>query len=732
MVSKKILKVWFILVCLCLGWPASTLAQSPLPQHAIVIYPAAEPGADGMTLNVFFVLTDENGQPVPRPGIDTVEIQLLDGNTTPVPVKFSEANTPFYIALLMDASGSMAPVMANVREAAQTAIDSVPPNAKVAVYKFNDLSIDDQLRPIEPFTGDKVLVKGSINAVQSDPNAPTCLYNAVYKTIEQLDDATTAPQERQAIILFTDGKDERANGAPCSQRKYEDVINRATRAQPITPIHTIGLCADAACSNLKREELRSMAKETSAFSAMGSKDSLGQLFGEIMTGLNSQMVANAKVFPKKGDNQAVLRIKLRDNAPQLTTTFGFISDRDYAPPAAPVTTQISSIVYDAAKDTYKLALAVTSPEQLQKVVVEVWDEKGGTQVPPAQEFETPGPTIQFERNSQGLSSGREYTFRVRAVDKKGNLIIANEQGDTTLTSRKFVYEPPQADVIKFNIKSVQADYQSNQLKIDLDVPEANKVNSYEGFIVDENTGAGVHEFAPTLFSGAQIVVPLPPTIQQAQQEGGYKLTLYLTDKDGRRLQAEPYQFKAVPPPPPGLLARLGLALQNPLVLVTIFVIILCVIFLIIYYNRPARKEELPAPMLRPPVDHTIISAPSPELAQIRPTASPSRPVAPPPPGIRLEVVETSSPPAEKTKLITAFPCVIGRTGCDFNFPDDQHISRRHAEITRQGSTFYITDLESRNGTFIGETRLTPRQPTPLPGAAIVRLGRRTQIKIEPQ
>jgi hypothetical protein len=736
MLSQKTLKVCLMLLCLGLWWPASSHAQTQTPQRVIVIYPAAEPQADSLALNVFFTVTDENGQPIADPGLETVEIQLLDGNTTPVPAGFAKAATPFFIGLLIDASGSMANVMDSVHEAAQSAIDSVPPNARVAVLKFNDLSIDDPLIPIEPFTDDMVLVKGSINAVKSDANAPTCLYNALYKTIELLDTTTTAPQERQAIILFTDGKDERADGSPCSQRTYDDVINRATRAQPITPIHPIGLCADAGCGNIKREELRSMGKETSAFTAIGGKESLGQLFGQIMNGLNSQLVAKANVFPRQGDNQAVLRVKVRDSDQLLTTTFGFVSDKDYAPPPAPVTAQISSIIYDAAKDTYQLAVSLTGPELIQKVVVEIWDEKGGTQVPPAQEFESPGETLQFERNSTGLVSGREYSFRVRAVDKAGNLIPTAE-GETTLTQKIFVYEPPQVESIPFTIKSVQADYKSNELRLDLDVPDADKVNSYEGFIIDEDTGAGVHEFTPTLFPGPQIVAPLPPAMAPAPTARSYRLTLRLTDLAGHRWQAEPYEFKAIPPPPPGLLTRILTALQIPFVLMTIFVIILSVVLLVIYWNRPARKEALLSPLPRPPVDQTMLTSPQSRAqmaAQMR-QAAPSTPVVappPPPPGLRLEVIDAETPPPEKMKVLTRFPCTLGRSGCDFNFPQDQHISRRHLEITRQGNVFYIADLESSNGTFMGEVRLPPRRPTPLTGPTLVRLGRRTQIRIEPQ
>jgi hypothetical protein len=209
------------------------------------------------------------------------------------------------------------------------------------------------------------------------------------------------------------------------------------------------------------------------------------------------------------------------------------------------------------------------------------------------------------------------------------------------------------------------------------------------------------------------------------------VTLFLTTKDGRRLQAEPYPFKAVPPPPPGLLATIFLTLQNPAVLISVFVIILCVIGLVIYWNRPAKKEALLSPLPRPPIDHTMI-APAPGAATPQPRQPPPSPQPKPqPPRLRIEVLETPNSAPEMKKLISSFPCVIGRDGCDFNVPD-QHMSRRHAEISLQGNKFFISDLESRNGTFIGETRLPPRTPTPLNSSTVVWLGRRTRLKLDPQ
>jgi pSer/pThr/pTyr-binding forkhead associated (FHA) protein len=43
---------------------------------------------------------------------------------------------------------------------------------------------------------------------------------------------------------------------------------------------------------------------------------------------------------------------------------------------------------------------------------------------------------------------------------------------------------------------------------------------------------------------------------------------------------------------------------------------------------------------------------------------------------------------------------IGREANDINFPDDPFISGRHAQIQLTGGVLSVTDLGSRNGTFV--------------------------------
>ena len=50
---------------------------------------------------------------------------------------------------------------------------------------------------------------------------------------------------------------------------------------------------------------------------------------------------------------------------------------------------------------------------------------------------------------------------------------------------------------------------------------------------------------------------------------------------------------------------------------------------------------------------------------------------------------------------------IGREGNDVNFLDDPFISGRHAQVRIEGGVLSVTDLGSRNGTFV---RIAGEQP----------------------
>jgi pSer/pThr/pTyr-binding forkhead associated (FHA) protein len=70
----------------------------------------------------------------------------------------------------------------------------------------------------------------------------------------------------------------------------------------------------------------------------------------------------------------------------------------------------------------------------------------------------------------------------------------------------------------------------------------------------------------------------------------------------------------------------------------------------------------------------------------------------------LEIVQQLKGGASGAVFRPTQPSVsIGREGNDINFPDDPFISGRHAQVSLAGAVLSVTDLGSRNGTFVRVT-----------------------------
>ena len=98
----------------------------------------------------------------------------------------------------------------------------------------------------------------------------------------------------------------------------------------------------------------------------------------------------------------------------------------------------------------------------------------------------------------------------------------------------------------------------------------------------------------------------------------------------------------------------------------------------------------------------------------------------------LTVVVRSTDASREAKLSFDAPrVVIGRAAsCDVRLPDVS-VSQRHASIRHRGPEYVLVDENSSNGTFVGQSQLSPQAPRALKNGALIRIGRVwLEIKIE--
>ena len=110
--------------------------------------------------------------------------------------------------------------------------------------------------------------------------------------------------------------------------------------------------------------------------------------------------------------------------------------------------------------------------------------------------------------------------------------------------------------------------------------------------------------------------------------------------------------------------------------------------------------------------------------QARRKATKSRPApSKRPRGAPTHVAITEGANAGETISLDLAPLLIGRGSDAAIRLDDDYVSTRHARIASSGDTWFVEDLGSTNGTYVGASRLT--QPTTLQLGTQIRIGKTT-------
>ena len=132
------------------------------------------------------------------------DFELFDDGHRRVLTNVWSEPSPASIAILMDASGSMASKLSRAREAANTLVAGLQPGTdEVALYSF-----DTALREVRPFS---TTFAATVDAWESTKAyGATSLWDAIADTAQKISDR----QRRRALVVITDGVDSASTMKP--------------------------------------------------------------------------------------------------------------------------------------------------------------------------------------------------------------------------------------------------------------------------------------------------------------------------------------------------------------------------------------------------------------------------------------------------------------------------------------------------------------------------------------
>ena len=280
-------------------------------------------GQVAYTTRIFLSALDSDGTPIF--GLTEQNFSLNeDSKKVDIESLVPVTNEAIHVVLVMDASGSMTgQTIIDAKNAASGFLQSLGDDDYSAVISFTD-----SVRTHSTFTSDHKVSSNAVQQINSIYMAGTCLYDAAYEAIEL---ASTAPSGRRAIILFTDGVDEKGNGEKCSVHALDDVISLGKTTA--IPVYTLGMGY-----RIDSKELQRLSSTTGGtFLASRDSSELESMFIKLLDQLNNQYVITYISRSAPGPHTLTVGLNYHEeveqttvnfNLPQLPTTIVFNSPAD--------------------------------------------------------------------------------------------------------------------------------------------------------------------------------------------------------------------------------------------------------------------------------------------------------------------------------------------------------------------------------------------------------------------
>ena len=320
-----------VLVLIALTLPFAVAAEAPVTLVIDSVDAAAHPDT-----TLVLTVRDEFG--VPIPGLTAANFAVKEDLSPHEPMVTAvepvvNPDISLSVVMVLDVSGSMEGVkLADAQGAARRLLDKLGPTDKVALIAFagaTDLNNVDAAREVA-FGGDKTSLYGVVDSLTAAGATP--LYDAAFKAIKW---AAAQPPGNRAVLLFTDGKEEKtADGTGGSRIANDDSpVREANRAG--IPVFTIGLGSD-----VDEAYLRRLALETGGrYQQAGQSAELAQLFQNVSDLLKQQYrLSYRSGLPADGQShQLRVDVEVGQNRAFDETGFNTPLIPTPAPVSAPVT-----------------------------------------------------------------------------------------------------------------------------------------------------------------------------------------------------------------------------------------------------------------------------------------------------------------------------------------------------------------------------------------------------------
>jgi Ca-activated chloride channel family protein len=170
---------------------------------------------DLVSLNV--TLTNEHNQPVG--GLTATDFAVFEDGVQQDLSFFSSARLPMDVAILLDTSSSMLPILSTAQDAAIGLVEAAQRADRISVTEFND-----RANILHPLGND---MSGAIRAIRAtSAHGSTALYNGLYMAMTEMIRSRRGAQDvrKQAVVVLSDGQD------TSSLVQYDDVMDLANQS----------------------------------------------------------------------------------------------------------------------------------------------------------------------------------------------------------------------------------------------------------------------------------------------------------------------------------------------------------------------------------------------------------------------------------------------------------------------------------------------------------------------